>query len=185
MRARLLDATIAVLSEKGYARTTTTGIARRARVSRGAQLHHFPTKAELVITALQHLFVERTRYFREAFDALPAGADRIAVAIDLLWSLLSGPSFYAWLELIVAARTDPKLHRALQPLGRQFTESVQDTFSRIFPGVEAHLPAHFAFAVLQGLALDLIARPDAPYIPMVLDKLRTLGRVVIPSKESP
>ena len=41
----------------------------------------------------------------------PAGADRYAAAIDILWSMVSGPTFDAWLELAVAARTDPELRR--------------------------------------------------------------------------
>ena len=43
-RALLLDATIDSLVEDGYASTTTTGIADRAGVSRGAQMHHFASK---------------------------------------------------------------------------------------------------------------------------------------------
>ena len=55
-RRRLLDATVACLFERGYAGTTTTEIASRAGVSRGAQLHHFPKKDELVVSALEHVF---------------------------------------------------------------------------------------------------------------------------------
>jgi len=60
-RARLLDATLECLCDLGYARTTTPEIARRAGLSRGAQLHHFPTKAELVTGAIEHLFARRNR----------------------------------------------------------------------------------------------------------------------------
>ena len=42
-KAALLDAAIESLVERGYAATTTIETARRAGVSRGAQLHHFPT----------------------------------------------------------------------------------------------------------------------------------------------
>ena len=49
---RLLDATVDCLVEHGWAGTTTTLIAERAGVSRGAQLHHYPTKAALVLAAV-------------------------------------------------------------------------------------------------------------------------------------
>ena len=55
---RLLDATVDCLVEVGWAGTTTTLVAERAGVSRGAQLHHYPTKAALVVAAVEHL-VER------------------------------------------------------------------------------------------------------------------------------
>ena len=59
-RTRLLDAAIECLLKLGYAGTTTTEIATRAKVSRGAQLHHYPTKQELLTAAVEHLF-ERDR----------------------------------------------------------------------------------------------------------------------------
>ena len=183
MRERLLEATVACLYERGYARTTTTEIARRARVSRGAQLHHFPTKAELVTTAVEHLFAERTREFRAAFADLPGGTDRIAAAVDLLWSMLSGPTFYAWLELIVAARTDAKLRRTVAALGARFVEGVRETFHALFPDPDPKVIPGFAFALLQGLAVDRIVVPDAPHIAASVEGLKMLGRLVMPPKE--
>ncbi|HWE54017.1 MAG TPA: helix-turn-helix domain-containing protein [Acidimicrobiales bacterium] len=44
-RDALLDAALDCLIERGYAETTTIETARQAGVSRGAQQHHFPTKA--------------------------------------------------------------------------------------------------------------------------------------------
>jgi AcrR family transcriptional regulator len=183
MRARLLEATVATLFDRGYSRTTTTEIARRARVSRGAQVHHFPTKDRLVITAMRHLFLERTREFREAFDALPASADRATAAVDLLWTMLSGPTFYAWLELVVAARTNAKLRRAVEPLATEFVDRVQQTFRRLFPGSALPVAPHFAFALLQGLAVDSIVLPDAPHVGFIIEQLRALARLVILQKE--
>src|SRR5689334_19042183 len=98
-RALLLEATLDSLVDVGYARLTTTDVADRAGVSRGAQLHHFPTKAELVTAAMAHLFDKSDRQFRRAFARLPAGADRGAGALEILWTLVSGRTFYAWLEL--------------------------------------------------------------------------------------
>src|ERR1700687_266984 len=160
-RARLLDATVECLSELGYARTTTTEIAKRARLSRGAQLHHFPTKAELVTTAVDHLFARRTEEFRAAFADLPAGVDRVTAAIDLLWSMVSGPTFYAWLELMVAARTDAELRPVVSAMAERFTHTVQRTFHDLFPRPTLPSPFFdiaptFAFALMKGLALDRI-----------------------------
>ena len=55
MRARLLEATVELLVDKGYAGTSTTLVSERAGVSRGAQLHHFPTKQDLDVAAVQHV----------------------------------------------------------------------------------------------------------------------------------
>ena len=67
-RAALLDAAIECLVKRGYAATTTIETARRAGVSRGAELHHFPSKAELLTTAVDHLFDRRRAEFGNRFD---------------------------------------------------------------------------------------------------------------------
>ena len=46
-RRRLLDAAIVCLIERGYSNTTTSEIAERAGLSRGAQLYHFPEKRRI------------------------------------------------------------------------------------------------------------------------------------------
>ena len=69
-RARLLDATVESLIEAGYAHTTTTAVCARAGLSRGAQLHHFPTKSELVIAAVAHLTRRRAKEVREEAQRL-------------------------------------------------------------------------------------------------------------------
>lgn len=158
-RARLLEATIECLVELGYAGTTTTAIAERAGVSRGAQLHHFPTKEELVLAALEHLFHQRTEEFLAAFARLPAGTDRPSAAIDLLWKMIGSETFYAWLELAVAGRTDPTLGRRVRELGSRTAGEVERVFRAIFPEPATPNPffdtaPRFAFALLQGLALD-------------------------------
>jgi len=123
-RRRLLDATVACLFERGYAGTTTTEIATRAGVSRGAQLHHFPRKDELVVSALEHVFELRLRDLSVAIAEPPSGSreHRLAAIIDAMWPMFKGPTFYAWLELVVASRTDPALNDAVRAASERFGE---------------------------------------------------------------
>lgn len=53
-RLRLMDATIACLEELGHAGTSISAICARAGLSRGALLHHFPTKNHLLAAAFLH-----------------------------------------------------------------------------------------------------------------------------------
>ncbi|MGK5743263.1 TetR/AcrR family transcriptional regulator [Micromonospora sp. URMC 103] len=115
-QARLLEATVDCLVEHGWAGTTTTLVAARAGVSRGAQLHHYPTKAALVTAAVDHLAERRAAELRSEAEALPAGPQRLDGVVDLLAAAFTGPLFVAALELWVAARTDPELREALVPL---------------------------------------------------------------------
>lgn len=184
-RARLLDATVACLDELGYARTTTPEIARRAGLSRGAQLHHFPSKQELVTSAVQHLFERRHQEFLDAFARLPAGADRYAAAIDLLWSMMRGPTFTASIELAIAARTDPELGARFAELTAELRRTIEGTFRALFPAAVPPGPffdvaPRFAFALLEGLALHRLQVGDGPEVAEVVGALKALAALLMP-----
>ena len=166
-RARVLDAAIDCLIEMGYAGTTTTLIAERAGVSRGAQLHHFPTKSELLAAAVEHLARRLGADLQQRAAALPPDGDRAAAAIDLLWSRFATPLFPAWLELWVAARTDPELAASLQPLedlvkrGLQKQTEVLFTSGDTSPSDHA-LDAQLTLYLMQGLMLSRVLGHESP-----------------------
>jgi len=116
MRARLLEATVELLVEKGYAGTSTTLVSERAGVSRGAQLHHFPTKQDLVVAAVKHVTEVRGAELAAAARALPEGPRRTRALLKVLGDHFTSPVFTAALELWVAARTDPELLAEVAPL---------------------------------------------------------------------
>lgn len=116
MRQRLLEATVECLVERGWSGTSTTLVSQRAGVSRGAQLHHFPTKNDLVLAAVEHLSEVRGDELRRAAERLPRGKRRTRAVLDMLAEHFTSPVFAAALELWVAARTDPELHAAVAPL---------------------------------------------------------------------
>ena len=124
MRARLMEATVELLVERGFAGTSTTLVSERAGVSRGAQLHHFPTKNDLVVAAVEHLTERRGEELAQVFaelSALPVATaagrrTRLRKILDALGDHFASPVFAAALELWVAARTDETLLAAVSPL---------------------------------------------------------------------
>ncbi len=131
-RRRLLEAAISCLNERGYTGTTTTEIAGRAGVSRGAQVHHFRHKEELVIGALDHICARRLAELEFAFEELPLGGleFRLETLIDLMWAAFRGPSFYAWLELLVASRTEPILRVAVRETNQRLAIGIRKAFAK-------------------------------------------------------
>jgi AcrR family transcriptional regulator len=115
-QARLLEATVDCLVERGWSGTTTTVVAAMAGVSRGAQLHHYPTKASLVMAAVEHLAERRAEEIRNEAAALPPGPQRLDGVVDMLAAAFTGPLYVAALEVWIAARTDSELRAALVPL---------------------------------------------------------------------
>ena len=118
MRLRLMEATVDSLVELGWSGTSTTVVSRRAGVSRGAQLHHFPSKQALVVAAVEHLTERRRHAMADAVRALP-DVGRTRAVLDVLAEQFTSPVFFAALELWVAARTDADLQGAVAPLERR------------------------------------------------------------------
>src|SRR5437764_406477 len=115
-KRKLMAATVDCLVERGWAGTTTTLVAERAGVSRGAQLHHFRTRGELVAAAVEHVGVQSARELRERAAAFDRSTDRTAAVVELIANFFASPLFTAALELWVAARTDPELKELVVPL---------------------------------------------------------------------
>jgi len=164
-RARLLDATVASLVEVGYAATTTTEVCARAGLSRGAQLHHFPTRADLVVHAVGHLAKRRADEVRRELPPADDAPDRLAYALDAVWASFSGPLFYAALELWVAARSDAQLRANLVRFERSVGRAMADLWCEL-AGPETSRAPHFqdllelTFHVMRGMALQRILREN-------------------------
>lgn len=189
-RAALLDAALECLVEKGYVATTTTEVAMRAGVSRGAQLHHFPTKDALLTAAVGHLLERRTAEFRKAFADAEPGANRLDIAIDLMWSMYQGPTFVAWAELWMAARTDAGLRDSMVEVNRRFIEECEANFAEVLPpvpGVEQdfyELALAFATAVMDGLAFFRLVAPDSGVpAPRIIDALKVVAQLTAPTEQ--
>lgn len=132
---------------------------KRAEVSRGAQVHHFPTKEDLVLAAVEHLLVRRHAEFEATFRELPDDQRSPLDAMRLLRERCFGSSFDAWLELLLAARTDPALHRRLAEMDERFFERSVTTYNELFPDLTggdletARVGLSLAFTVLDGVAI--------------------------------
>jgi AcrR family transcriptional regulator len=130
MRERLLEATVACLVEYGYSGTTVSRIADRAGVTRGAQVHHYRTKEDLVVAAIRHLAEQLAEQVIAQAPRLTKADDPVGAALDMLWKLHRGPIFAATVELWVAARTDPELAnqvREVEPIVLQGLGSLKGT----------------------------------------------------------
>lgn len=164
---RLLGATIDCLVEFGWSGATTTVIAERAGVSRGAQLHHYPTRASLVLAAVEHLAELRAAELRVEAAALGdlAPHERHQRVLDMLAASFTGPLFVAALEVWMAARTDTDLRAALIPLeakvGREMHRLAVDLLGadESKPGVREAVQA--TLDLLRGLGVANLLTDDS------------------------
>jgi AcrR family transcriptional regulator len=169
------------LAELGWSGTTTTVIAERAGVSRGAQLHHYRTKADLVVAAIGHLAELRGQEMRRA--ALPQGQNRTAAVLELLATYHTSHLFTAALEVWVAARTDPELRNALVPVEAKVGREVHRHAVEMLgaderqPGVREAVQA--TLDLMRGLGVASLLTDDSARRRRVLDQwARTLDQLL-------
>jgi AcrR family transcriptional regulator len=106
MRARIVDATIGALARHGYGATTTLLVQKVGGLSRGAMLHHFPTKADLILATIERIVDLNGAFFEAKLSELPGPVERFLALIDLRWELLNQPHGIAQAEILVGARSD-------------------------------------------------------------------------------
>jgi AcrR family transcriptional regulator len=161
-----LEACVDCLLEQGYAHLTTAAVVSRAGVSRGAQAHHFSTKAELVLAALRHVADQLAAEMIEDQPRPPERPEQAQLALlDQLWALHTGRLFPALMELWLAARTDAELRAGLSDFERELTRRVVKFCHERMPAL-ARRPDFRSFlatvlAAIRGLAvLDFLDRGD-------------------------
>jgi AcrR family transcriptional regulator len=167
-RASILEAAVGCFYDLGYGSTSTEQVAKRAGVSRGAMLHHFPSRQQVVREAVRYLNPKRLELFEEQELKINEGAEhsRISEGIDAYWQQLHSPLFTVFHELQVAARTDDDLQEAMALAHQELNESWAKVAVSVFPDLAqsedfgtAHLLTMF---LLEGMANRGITEGNMP-----------------------
>jgi AcrR family transcriptional regulator len=175
---KLLGATVSSLIERGYRGTSTPEICKRAGVSRGAQLHHYPTKESLVAAAVEHLLSQRVTELSARLSAAPAGVLDLKEAAGFLWKVYTGDTFYAWLELVVTSRTDEDLRKIMVALDERLVARAERVVAKfLLPYVDDQrrikATTRLILAIFDGLATHrVLSQNDS----LAMDALRVAER---------
>ena len=159
-RVAVLQAAVDCLAQHGYARTTTQMIAKTARISRGAMLHHYATKQELIAAVIDYTCYKRMELFIGGINALTEEQRVVQSAgMELYWQSLLTPEYEAFLELSVAARTDEELRAVFLPKAQRFLKVERGKTLEAIPEWSdkvdlLQLASDFTVAAMQGLYLN-------------------------------
>ena len=153
-------------------------------------------RKSLVIGALEHVCARRLAELEFAFEELPVGAMefRLEALIDLMWAAFRGPSFYAWLELVVASRTEPMLRAAVRETNRKLSRGIRKAFAKFLDdgstsperAEKVARMVEIAFGKLESMALERALlnadEPDPPDLVRSLDELKQTAREIVGSR---
>jgi len=167
-RQKILEATLDSIYEDGFLNASTTEISRRAGVSRGALIHHYPNKDMLIAAAIDHLLNLEIADIRIVAGAYADKTLTIDDFIDDMWQRFSGRLFMITIDFLSSARTDEKLRQALIPVSAQFQQSLNEIWMQFFTNhslapkkVQGLL--NITLCLMRGMGIQTIMRNDAPY----------------------
>lgn len=137
-RQAILEAAVRCFVEYGYAQTTTAMIAEEASVSRGAMMHHFPSRSAAMNAVVGYLHVRRINEYRALMTGIESPDENltrktIRTSVESAWKYVNLPSFVAYQELLAAARTDKELADAVGQVEQDFEREFLKTVRSVFP----------------------------------------------------
>jgi AcrR family transcriptional regulator len=107
-RARIIDATIASILDRGFYRTTSNEIARRAGFTWGAIQRQFGNREAVLLAVHEQEWAHLLTTLREGRIEGDTTEDRIRSLIHVLRGFYGRPESFAALQIIMNIRKDPK-----------------------------------------------------------------------------
>jgi AcrR family transcriptional regulator len=149
-RAQLIAATITCIAEHGYQATTTRRVAEIADVSLGALAHHFPSRLDLITSALDEISQRMTVDLPARIEACRSRQRDTLGILDALWSLFHGQLFTVWVKVWLAAAEEPDLYAALVPLEARVSAAISENVAAAAPTT----PPQRGWTRRMGIVLD-------------------------------
>ena len=169
----LTQATIDAMYETGFARLTTADIAKRAGVSRGALMHHYASKEDLIVVSYERLLSEATQEIRSWLSMARAGDLTLDDFLDRLWIMYSGKLIFVTLEHITEARHNEPLRQQFIPVVKEFHAALEACWREFFhetsnSTVDPITVLTMTTGLFRGIAFQTVLREDAGYFDKLL-----------------
>ncbi len=170
-RFQLIEATIEVLAQNGFARTTQTEVAKKAGLSHGLVSFHFATKEKLLAETLAFLAEEYRQNWMDALDAAPPDAAHQLDALlraDFNPEICTQDRLFAWCSFWGEAQSRPIYQQSCGSNDQQYIEVMEGISARLCAEqgspFDPILVARILRVTVEGVWLDMITmtRPYSP-----------------------
>ena len=167
MRRRILDAAVDLLAQKGYAGFRTADVAEIAGVSRGAQTHHFPSKDDLVVAVVAHVFARAGEQGRKRARRVKSIDEAIKVLLSDSQEFFFSELFLIAMDLAIQGRMNNVTGNPLVQISAASRLPVEASWLAAL--IEAGVPPAIAedllwltISIVRGLAVRRLWQHDAP-----------------------
>lgn len=175
----MLAAAINSLHRYGYSATPTILVAEMAGVSRGAMLHQFRTKADLMTFVVESVYEEEINAYDKLMQGIEDPGQRLLAYPMASWKVLGRPSGLAVLEILQGSRSDTELAKKLRPVQARIEA---DAFHHLEPGLAAGRIAELMRLIVwtvRGLSIENVLATDPGQVEKTIDVLRALIEAAI------
>jgi TetR/AcrR family transcriptional repressor of bet genes len=169
-REQLIEATVEVLAESGFARTTLKEVAAKAGLSHGLVNFHFRSKDALLVETLLHLADEYRRNWQSALAAAPPGdpAARLDALLraDFRPEICTPSRLAAWCAYWGEAQSRPIYQERCGSNDTEYVRVIEEVCRDLIAAGGYDLPVERIARVLrvtiEGVWLDLVTM-SRPY----------------------
>lgn len=188
--AKLRKATIELIAEQGYVNTTTMEIAERAGVSRGALMHHYPAKIDLISDSACEVWSEAIVQVRQLAQALSRGQLDIETFVEGVWDrVFPRSAVIMTLDLVSAARSDENLQNRISPPLQELFETYDQIAIQAFAETglsteQGRVIVSLTTCMIRGLKLQELMHPDPAMSQAILDALKVMLAQTLKSTDS-
>jgi AcrR family transcriptional regulator len=172
--ARLLEATVDLLHDRGLARLSTSEIAESAGVSRGALTHHFDSKEAIIAGAVSRQLRACTAALHNQAEAMRSSGGSSDELVDYIWNMMNDRLFYVTMEYLPEARHNPDFRRRILPVVKDFHEGLNAVWAELAEkaGVDvdrALVLMNATMCMMRGMIAQTTVKDDPAYFANLLE----------------
>ena len=188
-RTRILKAASELIRRRGYARFRTADVAAEAGLSRGAQLHHFPTKDSLVVATLEYVFEQAQIQSRRRAAAINRPRDLIEAVIEDAREFFFSEHFMVAIDIVLSTSTDQAVRKQILDISRKARRPVETAWtealaaSGVPPSLSADIVA-LTLSLVRGMALRTLWDNDPKWFDELFAVWRRMIKIFLESQHS-
>jgi AcrR family transcriptional regulator len=172
--AKLLDATVTLLHDRGLARLSTVEIAESAGVSRGALTHHFSSKEAIIADAVSRQLRACTAALHDQALSIRRSGGSSDELVDYIWNMMEDRLFYVTMEYLPEARHNSDFRRRIMPVVKEFHEGLNTVWGELAErsGVEverALVLMNATMCLMRGMIAQTTVKDDPGYFANLLE----------------
>ncbi len=160
-RKLLIETALVAFAAHGFRGVSLATIAKQAGISEPGLIHHFPTKAELLLAVIEHYEARSMEVLSEVMEGAGSYADAL---VALAASHEADPTFIRLFTVLVAESVDPThpAHAWFVARYERVRSGIAETFraeqqsGRIRPELDAEMLSRQVMALFDGIQLQYL-----------------------------